>query len=153
MNRLEHRQVLTVIGAGHNPQPANQSCTQVADHVAVQILQQQHVELGRVLHQLHASRIDDHLLVLDVRVLRLVHLPGTSQEQSVGDLHDVRLVEDGDLLPLAESGEPETPTGDPVAGRLGRHLHAHHHVRGDLVLNPAVKALGVLADDHQVHVV
>ena len=50
-------------GPGRRPAPR-----QVGDDVAVQVRQQQHVELLRVHDELHAGGVDDHLVVLDLRV-------------------------------------------------------------------------------------
>ena len=75
---LEDRRVVADVGAGHDAQAADQAGAQVADDVAVEVLHQQHVEARRVLHQLHAAGVDDHLVVLDVGILLLVDLRGRS---------------------------------------------------------------------------
>ena len=113
-----------MLAPGHDAQAADQAGAEVADQVAVEVLHQQHVEAGRVLHQLHAAGVDDQLLVLDVRVLVLVDAAGAAEEQAVGHLHDVGLVEDGDLLPVAARGVAEGEAGDARAGRLGGDLEA-----------------------------
>ena len=58
--------LLAEIGARHEPEAADQSGAQIGDDVAVEIRQQQHVELLGLHHQLHARRVDDPLVVGDV---------------------------------------------------------------------------------------
>ena len=49
-------------------------------------------------------------------------------------------------------GVAEGVPRDARAGGLAGHLQARHHAGHHLVLDAAVKAFGVLADDHHVHV-
>ena len=67
VDRFEHRRVIANVCASHDSQAANQSSGEIAHHVAVQIGQQQHVELLRVQHNLHARVIDDHFQVFNFR--------------------------------------------------------------------------------------
>ena len=48
---------------------ADQAGAQIRHDVAVQVRQQQHVELLRVHHEVHARGVDDPLVVRDVRIL------------------------------------------------------------------------------------
>ena len=64
MNGKEER--LTNVGAGGETQTPHQASTQVTDDVTIQVGHDQHIKLGRVLHQLHACIVHNHLLVLDV---------------------------------------------------------------------------------------
>ena len=50
-------------------QAADQPGTQIGDDVAVQILQEQHVELFRPDHELHAGGVDDLFVVVDLRIM------------------------------------------------------------------------------------
>ena len=70
VNGFEDRDALADISARHHAQPADQSRREVAHDVAVKIRQQQHVELLRIEHHLHAGVVDDQFLVFDVRILR-----------------------------------------------------------------------------------
>ena len=80
--------------------------------------QQQHVELVRVHHQLHAGRVDDALVVGDVDVLAR-HGPHALEEQPVAELHDVRLVHGRDALaavpPRVVERELRDPRSTPLA--------------------------------------
>ena len=85
------------VGAGHHAEPADEAGAQVRHDVAIQVRQQQDVELRRVHHQLHAGGVDDAVVARDVGIL-LGDLPHASQEQAVAHLHDVGLVDGGDAL-------------------------------------------------------
>ena len=57
------------VRAGHDAETADEAGAQIRDDVAVQVRQQQHVELLGPHHELHARRVDDALVVGDVGVL------------------------------------------------------------------------------------
>ena len=108
---------------GHDAEPADQARAQVRHDVAVQIRQQQHVELLRVHHQVHARGVDDPLVVGDVDELAR-HLAAAVEEQAVAELHDVGLVDRrhplAPVLPRVLEREP----GDPRRRLLGDDLEA-----------------------------
>ncbi len=54
------------VRAWHDAEPADQPGAQVGDDVAVQVREQQDVELLGVHHEVHAGRVDDPLVVADV---------------------------------------------------------------------------------------
>ena len=62
---LEHRRLRPDVGAGRHAEAADQPGAQVADDVAVQVRQHQHVVQLRLLDQLHAHVVDDAVLELD----------------------------------------------------------------------------------------
>ncbi len=57
------------VGAGGHAQAADQPGAQVAEDVAVEVGQHEHVVQLGLLHQLHAHVVDDAVLELDVGVL------------------------------------------------------------------------------------
>ena len=102
-----------MLAPGAMPSP-HQTGTEIRENVAEQVGGDHHIEAFRVHHQVHAGGVDDHLLVLDVRVAGR-DLTGHFQEQAGGGLEDVGLVDDGDLLAsfLARQLEGE---GDDALG-------------------------------------
>ena len=82
MGGFEDGAVRADVHARGHAQAADDPGTQVADDIAVQIRQHQHVVQLRLLRQLHAHVVDDPFLELDVRIL-LGHLsalsPGTAR--------------------------------------------------------------------------
>src|SRR4030095_9606007 len=57
------------LAPGATPEPADEARPEVRDDVAVQVGQQQHVEVLRLLDELHAHVVDQELVVGDVVVL------------------------------------------------------------------------------------
>ena len=75
-----------------------------------------------------------------------------AQEQAVAELEDVRLVDAGDALAALAAGRFEREPGDPLGRRLGDDAQAFDDAGHDFVLQAAVEAFGVFADDDQVDV-
>ena len=69
MRRLEDGRVLADVRARRDAEPADEAGSEVADDVAVEVRQDEHVELLGPLDELHRERVDEHLARLDVRVL------------------------------------------------------------------------------------
>ena len=67
------------------------------------------------------------------------------QEEAVTELHDVGLVDGGDLSPVIEEGVAERVLRHPTRALLGDDLQALYHVRHNLVLQPAVLPLRVFS--------
>ena len=78
--------------------------------------------------------------------------PAALEEQAVGQLHDVRLVDGRDLAPAVGDGVVEGEAGDPLRRGAGDDLDALRGVGADHVLDAGVQVLGVLADDDEVDV-
>ena len=68
MNGFEDRVVLAQVGARHDAEAADEACAEVRHDVAVQIWQEQHVELLGVHDEVHAGGVHDAFFVRDVRV-------------------------------------------------------------------------------------
>ncbi len=98
VHRLEHADVAAEIGRADHAEAADQPGAQIRDDVAVEVRHHQHVELLRVHHQVHARRVDDLLVVLDVRIARAPPARTLSRNSPSLELHDVGLVNRRDLL-------------------------------------------------------
>ena len=149
VHRLEHRHMQSDVGARSHPQPAHQTGAEVADDVAVEVGAEQHVVEFGLLHQLHAHVVDDAVLELDVRVAGS-HRAADFQEEPVGALHDVGLVDRGHFLALLPASVVEGELRDALAAGAGDDLDGFRRVLAHHVLDPGIEVLGVLADDHQV---
>src|SRR2546422_980320 len=79
VHRLEDGVARAQVGARHEAEPAHQARAQVGDDVAVEVLEQEHVELLRAEHELHAGVVDDQLPVMDAG-MALRHLPRAGEE-------------------------------------------------------------------------
>ena len=172
---LEDRPAFANIRPRRHAQPADQTRAQVADNVAVEVFGHQHVVQLGLLHQLHAHVVDQPLFELDVAVLRSDRF-ADGLKQPVRVLHDVGLVDGGDLPPAVRAGIVECEPNDPLAvldadrlDRQARRLRvgANLPVGGEAVdladqlgggpfalgeLDAGVEVLAVLADDDQVDI-
>ena len=138
---------------GATPEAADEPRREVADDVAVQVGQDEHVVQLGLLDELHAHVVDDAVLELDPAVVVGGDRPAALEEQPVGQLHDVGLVDGRDLAPAVGDRVLEGVPGDPLRRRAGDDLDALGGVLADHVLDAGVQVLGVLADDDQVDVV
>ncbi len=138
-----------IFAAGCEAEPADQTGAEVGDDVAVEIFQHQHVELLGPHHELHAAVVDDLVVRLDVGII-LRDVVEAFEEQAVGELHYVRLVNGGDLFAAVGFGEFEAVSGDARRGFFGDDLDAFDHARDDDVLEAGVEVFGVLAHDDEV---
>ena len=87
--------------------------------------------------------VDNHVVALDVWVVFGHPLAG-GQEEAVGELHDVGLVDDGDPLAPVGPGVLEGVPAEPLGVFLRHNLQALHHSGHVLVLKHGVLALSVL---------
>jgi hypothetical protein len=100
---------------------------------------------------LHAHVVDDPVFELDVRVTG-GDLASHFQEEPVGELHDVRLVDGRDLATFLAPRVLEGEAGYPLAAPPGDDLDRLGRIPADHMLDPGIEILGVLANHHQVDV-
>jgi hypothetical protein len=73
--------------------------------------------------ELHGSVVDDHVAEGDSRALVLLGDFTTSfEEETVGQFHDVRLVNTGHMFAMVLERKVECESGDPLALRAGDDL-------------------------------
>src|SRR6185437_11906677 len=147
---FEDGAVVAEIRSGHQPQAADKGGAEVADDVAVEVFEQQRVVLERVHDELHAGVVNDVLGVLDVVEL-FRHFARATQEEPVGELHDVGLVNGMDLLAAVLARVFKGEAGDTGGALLGDDLDGFDHAGDDFMLQADVFAFSVFADDDQVH--
>ena len=172
VRRLEDGRVGADVAARRDAEAADEPGGQVADDVAVEVRQHEHVELLGPLDETHADRVDEVLPRLDLGVL-LRDVAEDVEEEPVGELHDVRLRHARDALAAVGARvlerEADDPLGALAADRLDRDARAGGDLlrlqlveladhllglrRARLVLDPGVEVFGVLADEHEVDAV
>jgi signal transduction histidine kinase len=103
------------VDAGGGADATHQAGAQVAHQVAIKIAHHHHVELLRSGHHLHAAVVHDDFLDLQVRKI-LGHGAKRLQEQAVGQLEDVGLVDAGHLLAPGPAGPVEGEAEEAPAG-------------------------------------
>ena len=151
MGGLEDRQTIPDVGPRHQSQPSHQPGSQVAQYVPVEIGQHQHIELLRADDHLHGAVVHDYLPVLYLRI-SVGHAPAAPQEEPVALLHDVGLVHRLHLPASVLDRVVEGEVGDAVRGLLGDYLQALGNPRSDILLQPRVHVLGVLAEYDHVYI-
>src|ERR1041385_7406249 len=89
--------------------------------------------------------------VSDLRIL-LGDVAGTAQEQAIGELHDVGLVDAVHAPALVLPCVFESKAGDTRRSDLGDDLQALDDARNHLMLDARIQTFGILADDDEVHI-
>src|SRR5208283_5354733 len=149
MDSLKDGALMAEIRAGHKAKSADQSRAQIGNNVAVEILQQQHVVLVGVHHQLHASVVDNVLAVGDLGIL-FRDVARAAQKQAIGQLHDVGFVDAMNFLALVFASMRERETRNARGSLFADHLDALHHSGDNFVLDTGIQSLGIFADHDQV---
>ena len=144
--------VSPMLAPGATPSPPTSPAARSLTMSPYRFGQHQHVVQLRLLDQLHAHVVDDAVLELDPAGVLGGDLPAALQEEAVGELHDVGLVDGGDLAAAVAQRVLERVARDALRGGAGDDLDALGGIGPDPVLDPGVQVLGVLADDDQVDV-
>src|SRR5690606_8657585 len=143
------------VGRRREAEPAGERGGEIAEDVAEEVGRDDDVVACRVQHEVEGERVDVRGLVLDLRVLGR-DLGEDAAPQVAGVWHGVRLVGERDLAAAGGAGVLERGAHDA----LDALARVDVLLDGDLVRRPAlevaahprVHALGVLADDDDVHV-
>lgn len=148
---LEDGDLTAHVAAGDDTGTTNQGGTDVGQDTTVQVRHDHDVELLRAGDGLHGGVVDNHVVDLEGGVL-LGGLVEGAAEQTVGQLHDVGLVDAGDLGTAVGEGEGEGELGDTLRLGAGDDLERLDDAGNALVLETRVLTLGVLTDDAHVDV-
>lgn len=148
---LEDGHLTAHVAAGDDTGTTDESGTNVGQDTAVKVGHDHDVELLGSGNSLHGGVVDNHVVDLEGGVV-LGDLVEGAAEQTVGQLHDVGLVDAGDLGAAVGEGEAEGELGDALRLCAGDDLERLDDAGDALVLEARVLSLGVLADDAQVDV-
>lgn len=148
---LEDGNLTTHVAAGDDTRATDQGGANVGQDATVQVGHDHDVKLLGAGDGLHGGVVDNHVVDLEGGVL-LGGLVEGAAEQTVGQLHDVGLVDAGDLLAAVGEGKGEGELGDALRLGAGDDLEGLDDAGDALVLEARVLALGVLTDDAQVDV-
>src|SRR2546426_3314115 len=136
-------------------QAAGELRAQVADNVAEKIAGHDDVELARVTHNFHRQGVDIQMAGVDVRVF-LTEFFENSLPEVVREGHGIGFVAHADRLQAILAGIFERVTNDALDPFAGVDVLLNGNlVRSAFLEKPAnthVKALGVLAEDHQANI-
>lgn len=148
---LEDGDITTHIAAGDNTRATDKSSGNVGKNTAIQVGHDHDVELLGLADALHGSVIDDHVVGLELREFLGESVEGAAEE-TIGQLHDVGLVDAGNLLAVVGEREAEGKLGDALRLGAGDDLERLDDAGHALVLETAVFALGVLTDNAEVDI-
>jgi hypothetical protein len=148
---LKHGDIAAHVAAGDDAGPADEGGADVGQDAAVEVGHDHDVELLGAGDGLHGGVVDDHVVGLEGGEVLGDLLEGVAEE-TVGQLHDVGLVDARHLLAIVGQGEGEGEFGDAFALGAGDDLERLDHAGDGLVLQARVFAFGILADDAEVDV-
>ncbi len=148
---LENRNVTAHIATWDDTWATDESRTNVGENASVQVWHDQNVELLWAGDTLHGGVVDNH-----VRGLEGWEVLGDGvesvAEKTVSQLHDVGLVDTGNLLAIIGKGEGEGELGDALRLGAGDDLEGLNDTWNRLVLKAGVLSLGVLTDDGEINI-
>ena len=130
---------------------ADKATGQVGNDVAVEIRRDQYVEVFRMHDQLHACVIDDLVVAFDLRIV-LGDFLEDRKEEAVAELHDIGLVDAGDLLAAVGYGVVEGGLDDAAAGLAGDDLDGMHFIVADFFFYAGIEVFRVFTEGDQVDV-
>lgn len=149
--RLEDGDITSHVAARNDTWTTDKTGTDVGQDTTVKVGHDHDVELLRTGDTLHGGVVDNHVVGLNSGVL-LTDLLDSVAEQTIGKLHDVGLVDAGNLAAVVGQGEREGELGDALRLGTGDDLERLDDAGNRLVLEARVLALGVLTDDAKVDI-
>lgn len=150
-SRLENGDVAAHVASGDDTGATDETSANVGQDTSVQVGHDHDVELLWPGHALHRGVVDNHVVGLEGGVVLTDLLDGVA-EKAIGKLHDVGLVDAGDLLAVVGERKGESELGDALRLLAGNDLERLNDAVDRLVLEARVLSLGVLTDDAEVDV-
>lgn len=148
---LEDGDLAAHVATGDDTGATDETGANVGQDTAVQVGHDHDVELLGLGDALHRGVVDNHVVGLESGVVLGDLLEGVA-EKTVGKLHDVGLVDDGDLLAVVGQGKGKGELGNALRLGPGDDLEGLDDAGDRLVLEAGVLALGVLTDDAEVDI-
>lgn len=148
---LENGDVAAHVASRNDTRSTNETGTDVGQDTSVQVGHDHDIELLWPRHALHGGVVDDHVVGLESGVVLADLLDGVAEE-TISKLHDVGLVDAGNLLAVVGQGKSEGELGNALRLLTGDDLERLNDAIDRLVLEARVLALGVLTDDAEVDV-
>lgn len=150
-SRLENGNVTAHVATWDDTWASDKGGADVGENASVQVWHDHDVKLLWAGHALHGGVVDNHVAGLKGWVVLGDVVEGVA-EKTVSQLHDVGLVDTGDLLAVVGQGEGESKLGDALRLGAGDDLERLNNTWNRLVLKTGVLSLGVLTDNGEVDV-
>ena len=148
---LEDGDIAAHVAAGNDTGATDKGSGDVGKNATVKVGHDHDVELLGLADALHGGVIDDHVVALELGEVLGEAVEGAAEE-TIGELHDVGLVNAGNLLALVGKGELEGELGDALGLGAGDDLERLDDAIDGLVLEAGVLTLGVLTDDAEIDI-
>lgn len=148
---LENGNVTAHVATWDDTWASDKGGTDVGENASVQVWHDENVKLLWTGDTLHGGVVDNHVAGLESWEVLGNSVEGVT-EKAVSQLHDVGLVDTGDLLAVVGKGERESELGDALRLGAGDDLERLNNTWNGLVLEAGVLSLGVLTDDGKVDV-
>ena len=127
-SRLVQGKLTANVRARHNARSTNKGCANVRYNVTVQVGHDHDIKLVRAANKLHRCVVDDHVIRLDAGTLVLFRdATERVEEQTIPELHDVRLVHTGHLLAVVFQRKVESEAHNTLSLEARRHLEGFHN--------------------------
>lgn len=123
--------MITIVLSRQQTGAAGNAANNVRHNGSIQIRHVHHLKLMRIRDQLHATVVDDHVVVLNVRVV-FGNTTRCLQEQTVRQLHDIGLVHGGDTIASRVLGVLEGVPSDALRILPGDDFHGFDDARNRL---------------------
>lgn len=146
---LEDSNVTAHVAAGDDTSTTDEGSANVGQNATVKVRHDHDVELLGLANSLHGGVVDNHVVDLEGGVVVGDTVEGGTEE-TVSQLHDVGLVNAGDLLAVVGQSEVEGELGDALRLGAGDDLKGLDDTGDRLVLEARVLTLGVLTDDCEI---
>lgn len=153
MDTLEDGGGLADVSGGGEAQAADKPGAHIGEDITVEVGHDHDTVtvLGGVLDDVEAGTIKKDIGELDVGEL-LGDILADAEEETIGHLHDVGLVDGGDVVTTLGPGILKGVPGASFTGLLGDELDALDDATDDLVLNATVLTLSVLTNEDGVDI-
>lgn len=149
--RLENSGVTAHVAARNQTGTTDKSGSDVGQNATVQVRHDHNVELLGPGDSLHGCVVDNHVVDLQSRVVLGGLVEGVAEE-TIGQLHDVGLVDAGNLLTVVGESKAESELGNALGLSTGDNLQRLDHTLHRLVLKTRVLSLCVFTDNAKVDV-
>src|SRR5882724_2090895 len=148
---FKNRAVIADIPAGNNSETAYEPCRKIAHYVAIEVREEQDIELLRIQNNLHARIVNNHLFVFDFGKFGS-NGANRPEKQAVRELHDVGFVNGVNFLAALFFGVRKGKPRNARRSAFGDDFQAFNDSRHDFMLQAGIKVFRIFANDHDVYV-
>ena len=149
VDRFKECAVIAYIGRARQPHRARDLRGDIGENIPVEVGRDNHIKTLWCVRNPCSANIDDHVLRLNIQVLKRDLLKNLAEE-TVGELHDIVLAHASHLRAVVLAGILKRVADNLFAARAANELEALNYVVGLSVLDSCVEIFLILTDDHQV---